>query len=165
MSAFDWNDDAFWQIQIDESQLADFTRPYVGTGSVGVRFAELILAPWSDAPLSTITNFLYDDGSQLWAPAWNHVDLKIGGALFAPGSGRHRFTQTLDLRTGEVTLTDDWEYRPGNAVTVAVKLLMIRHLPHCGVLTLAVHGPDRACRGCFRPPGRSYCRKLPNPGI
>lgn len=140
MSAFDWANDGLWQIQIHESEAAGFRRPYVGTGLVGTRFAELVIAPWSEPPLSTVTTFIYDGGVQLVVPAWNHLDLVVGGVLYALEAGTHRFTQTLDMRTGEVRLTDDWEYRPGAMVQVAIHFMLLRHLPHTGLLRISVDG-------------------------
>ena len=115
-------------------------RPYVGSGVVGTRFAELVAAPWSDDPLWTLTKIIYDDGHMLLAPSWTHLDISIAGVPYTMHHGVHRCKQSLDLRTGVASVTDDWEYCPGSFVTISISLVLLRHLPHAGTLNLAMDG-------------------------
>lgn len=139
-----WQDDTFWNVVITEKDLPEFHPFYTGNGRVGVRVGALLLDWAGDARpllaeeghdfwgrlnrrlLVTLTKFVYDGGEQLILPAWNQVRLTVGGVEYTEESGRHHFKNTLDLRTGEVTCEDEWEYRAGRKVIVEVQLVVPR---------------------------------------
>ena len=152
-----WQDDAAWTLE--NTSLTGYAAPYVGNGTLGTRLGILVLgtdprAPeWfgagdhpqrpeippgdPDRPLGTFSSFVRD-GFQYALPSWNHLDLTVAGVPFTPASGTHRFRQTLDLRTGEAQLTDDWTYAPGRTASLAIRLLIPRTHPHGSLWELEV---------------------------
>ncbi len=133
---------ALWKLSITAADFPRFHRPYVGNGMMASRFEKLVIARWSDKPLHTLTRCIYDGGQQLYLPAWNHVDLHIGGVAYEPTAGTHALTQTLDLRTGEVSLEDDWEFAPGRRARVAIRMLVPRTHRLGSCLSLSISATD-----------------------
>ena len=118
--------DSVWQFTLNERNLDTFIQPYVGNGRMGSRFNPLVLGSGDDKPLILLTRHIFDGGHQLTLPAWNHLDLKIGGTLFSVSAGTHRLTQTLDIRTGLVSLEDQWTYAAGKTVSIRIQMLVPR---------------------------------------
>jgi trehalose/maltose hydrolase-like predicted phosphorylase len=144
-----WNDDARWCVTATESDLPEFCPYQIGNGRIGMRVGPLLL-DWSgdakpllceDGPdfwgrlnrnfLHTIGKHVYDGGDQMIFPAWNQARLEIGGVEYREDSGRHSFRNILDLRTGEASCEDSWEYKPGHTVTIRVRLVVPRGATPC----------------------------------
>lgn len=144
-----WNDTARWCIDTTEADLANLVPYFTGNGRIGVRVGPLVLDWDGEAKgllvedshdywgrlnsrlLITLTRFAYDGGEQLILPAWNQLQLEIGGVCYREENGRHRFRNRLDMRNGEVSLEDRWEYAEGRTVTIRCRLVVPRSRP-CG---------------------------------
>lgn len=135
-----WNNDSLWQITLTQDDLRDFVQPYLGNGLIGCRFDKLIIGVDPDQPLATLTKAVYDDGSQLFLPAWNQVFLTVGDVAYRPDQGRHNLAQTLDLRTGLVSLTDQWTYAPEKDVSVTIKMMVPRAHRFSSYLSFRLEG-------------------------
>lgn len=157
--ALAWLDEDAWCLE--NRSLSGFASPYIGNGAIGTRVGVLVLGtdpdapPWfgcgdhpqrpvippgdPDRPLGTFSSFVRD-GFQYALPSWNHLDMTIGGVAFAPLQGVHSFRSRLDLRTGEVTLVDDWMYAPGRSARVAIRMLIPRTHTHGSLWELEVSG-------------------------
>lgn len=155
--SFAWSDDEAWCL-VNRS-LTGFASPYVGNGTIGTRTGLFVLgtdprAPsWSTCrdlpqrpemppgdphgPLPTFSSFVRD-GFQYALPTWNQLKMTIGGIPFTPVDGKHLFQQTLDLRTGEASLIDDWIYAPGRNARILIRLLIPRTHPHASLWELEV---------------------------
>ncbi len=143
-AAISWEDDARWRITVTEDALTGFIPYGTGNGHLGVRVGllgldwngdrqPLLCEPGGDfwgrlnaKLLITLARYAYDGGDQLILPAWNQARLAIGGVEYAASAGRHRLSHTLDLRGGEVSLEDRWEYRPGCSATLRLSLVVPR---------------------------------------
>ncbi len=142
-----WEDDFRWRLTVTEEALAEFRPYYIGNGHLGVRVGPLAL-DWNgdrkallseNGPdfwgrlnpnlLLSLGKFAYDGGEQIILPAWNQVRLAIGGVDYSETEGRHSLSQTLDLRGGEVSLEDRWEYRPGRSARITLRLVVPRSHP------------------------------------
>ncbi|XHR26727.1 MAG: hypothetical protein ACFUZC_12290 [Chthoniobacteraceae bacterium] len=143
---FSVGNQTLWRISVDESGLGNWIRPYIGSGLLGIRFGGLIVASWNEPPLKMYSKFIFDDARQLELPTWLHLDIRVGGLLYTPEQGRHSLTNTLDLLRGVVELEDDWEYLPGKTLHLSMRLALLRHRSHCGLLTLRIQGLGEPCR-------------------
>jgi trehalose/maltose hydrolase-like predicted phosphorylase len=155
-----WTDDVIWCIKTTEADLPDFRPYFTGNGRLGVRVGALVLDWGGEARellvedshdfwgrlnsrlLITLTKFAYDGGEQLILPTWNQLQLEIAGVCYREENGRHRLTNTLDMRNGEVTLEDVWEYGAGRTVTVRVRLVVPRSRPCGSWFELELEGLD-----------------------
>ena len=146
---YSWSNQELWQIRIGERDLDQFEQPYIGNGILGTRFDKLVVGT-GKKPLCTLARDVYDRGRQLRLPAWNHVFLKVGDTAYTPENGTHQLEQVLDLRSGAVTLTDLWQYRPGKSVSVSAEMFIPRTFGHASYLSFQVSGALRAARGGFR---------------
>jgi trehalose/maltose hydrolase-like predicted phosphorylase len=153
-----WADDSHWCITINEKDLPDFHPYFTGNGRLGVRVGSLVL-DWGGESrellcedshdfwgrlnarlLITLAKFGYDGGEQLVLPAWNQLQLEIAGVCYREENGRHHLRNVLDLRNGEVTLEDVWEYSSGRTVTVRVRLVVPRSRPCASWFELELDG-------------------------
>ena len=136
---YSWSNQELWQNRIGERDLGRFEQPYIGNGILGTRFGKLVVGTGKE-PLCTLSRDVYDRGRQMRLPAWNHVFLKVGETAYTPESGTHRLEQVLDLRSGTVTLTDLWQYRPGKSVSVSAEMFIPRTFGHASYLSFRVSG-------------------------
>jgi hypothetical protein len=105
---------------------------WTGTGGPPMLFTMPRFDPMS--PLAVYARFCRD-GALLALPAWHMLDLRVDDVRFQPGQGSFKGESTLDLRTGEASLTGAW-----GGVRIAIRLLLPRTLNHGGFFELSVEG-------------------------
>lgn len=134
---YSWKNNELWQIRISEKDFQDFEQPYIGNGILGCRFDKLIIGV-DEKPLYNLSRAVYDGGSQLFLPAWNHIGLVIDGVKYVPENGKHNLGQVLDLRNGVVSMTDNWEYKSGETIGIEVEMFVPRTFEHSSYMSFSI---------------------------
>lgn len=134
-----WDDPSSWLLQYDAEQLRpNFISPLIGNGLFSTRIGELVAVSDSPASLLSISKIIFDNGPQRALPEWARLHISVDDCVYSLANGRHELTHTLDLRTGEAALRDNWEYRPGCTVEIAINLLILRNHRHGATLRAVI---------------------------
>lgn len=102
----------------------DFIPPCLGNGFLGARAGRLLLSP--DAYLPVVGTELYDDGIQLELSSPLMAEITVAGIPYRPEQGAHRASLELCTASGEIRLTDRWEYAAGKYALLQLTLLIPR---------------------------------------
>lgn len=139
-----WDAPASWLLTFTADQLREnFIQPLIGNGLFATRVGELGTVSDSPRPLLSLSKIIFDEGPQRALPEWARMRIEVEGCNYSLSVGRHDLTHTLDLRTGEVTVRDRWEYRPGNAVDITINLLVLRSHRHGATLRVAIRPAEK----------------------
>ncbi len=121
----------------------DFIPPCVGNGFLGARVGKLLCSPGSYLPV--VGAELYDDGVQLELSSPLMPELAVGGIPYRPERGTHEASLELLTASGEIRLTDHWEYAVGKYAELRVVLLIPRPCRRFLMLDCMVEAENEIC--------------------
>lgn len=109
---------------IDPLAEPDFVPPCAGNGFLGARVGKLLCSPGCYLPV--VGTELYDDGVQLELASPLMPEIMVDGIPYRPESGTHKASLELLTASGEIRLTDRWEYAAGKYARLKFALLIPR---------------------------------------
>ena len=135
---FSYDHDSLWTVSLSGQALQAFHSPYLGNVTIGVRIAPTVFTSYEDAHFLFLSKEGYDGSRMLVLPSFNCLNITMDGAAYSLEAGIHEISQTLDLRTGLVSMEDNWNYLPGKSARISASMLVSQKFSKLACLRLRI---------------------------